>query len=105
MDEQVISNLLLRTAELIDKVGWTQHMSHNIHGYCLLGGLSHTARIMSLAHGGRDDLVLMAKDRLRIFIKQVHLVKWNDAKKRTKEEVVAALIGAAQTEAPPCPPS
>jgi hypothetical protein len=96
--------LLLKAADLIETKGWCQHTyAQNNHNnsvmlddesatrWCVLGALMRCDRLYST----RVD---HARDALAEYLSntEMSIAAWNDNPLRTKAEVVAALLGAAQ---------
>lgn len=88
---------LLDAANRIRKKGWCQGMGVNRWGeMCALGAIgsidaSTTARTMAARM-----LVRYLNAPPYVGYPSVHIPAWNDASGRTKEEVIAALEGAAK---------
>lgn len=87
--------IIKRAVEILNNEGWIQG-SYGGHktGYCLIGAL-HTAAydIDSNLYDGAYGKVAHFLTIDNNVTKQT-LPRWNDAKGRTKEEVIAALEGA-----------
>jgi hypothetical protein len=99
-----IQRLLLKAAEIVEQRGWCQRSFENLDGQvCALGAIN-------LAHhdcsgwGSRvfsgADLAVNAACRASQYVGRgigyFTLANWNDTNGRTKEEVIAALRGAAK---------
>lgn len=97
--ESNTKRVLLRAADILAKRGaWTQGafakstLGNNVDAknpeavcYCLLGAI--------MKAGGR----VHENNVMKKFLKVENLANWNDASKRRKKEVIAALRGAAAT--------
>jgi hypothetical protein len=83
---------LLKAAQYIREHGWCQHRMEDTDGrVCLVGAIKRTLG-MSL-----DSLVFGIEfNKMDTFIGDKDLGGWNDNPSRTKEEVIAALEGAAK---------
>lgn len=84
--------VLQAAARYIDECGWTQG-SYGVSGgpRCALGAILHVS----------DDstAVVRAAQRLKGFL-GIDITVWNDAKGRTRDEIVAAMRAAAAEPAP-----
>ncbi len=86
------SQLLRNSAALLEDAGWVQGAFSNRGGYCVLGALRVSCNIADHALPEAWEL-----------LKQVvgtSITYWNDVEGRTKEEVTAALIKAAEIGEP-----
>jgi hypothetical protein len=98
------SKILLRAAELIAAGGWAQGAYERSDGrLCALGAINYVATGDSARPRDTQD-VAAARNRLLVTLgKQPSvsispLTLWNDARRRTAEEVIDTLIAAAYWE-------
>lgn len=96
--------VLIRAANLLNKrKAWTQGMpardksgeraemfGKDAVSYCVIGAIDKVV-------GWTSPVALRARNKLMKFLGISSLAKWNDAPKRKKKEVIAALRGAAAT--------
>jgi hypothetical protein len=75
---------LLRAADYIDQHGWCQHAG-TINGHVCVRMAMRMVGCQEVAFGVMNEVVGGS------------IIEWNDAVGRTKEEVVAALRGAANS--------
>jgi hypothetical protein len=75
--------ILWDAANLIETAGWIQGHHRSEHGYCILGAIN-------AVDGRRLGPAREAKQKLRAFLRR-SFMSWNDDRRRTKEEVLAAL--------------
>jgi len=88
-----VGKILLEAADYIEQHGWCQKVYQNgLGNACIMGALLRVARTTS------GDGKIMS--RLRKYLGVTSLENWNDASGRTKEQVVAALRGAARPRLP-----
>ena len=90
--------VLLKAADIIEEKGWYQGNMIGPKGeLCMLGALNvasdYSLEYFNVRTVVRDHLHISVKD------KSFSLSNWNDAPERTKEEVIAALRGAAEEQA------
>ena len=107
------SEVLTRAADLIEQRGHTKRRHVTVTGCLCVAGAMFAAVGMEPDHKhfdsefwpgytpDRADLVKVAYDWFRDWLDRMGVdcrdpVDWNDAKKRTKEEVVTTLRGAAE---------
>ncbi len=80
--------VLLRAAELIERDGLVQYRSGNRHlGWCAMAALREAD----------NEHLRDGWQRLSTFLGVGSVVFWNDTPGRTKEQVLAALRGAAES--------
>ena len=92
------ARILLRAAELIEEKGWCQyHGVDHEGGVCVIGAITMVNNSDIMGNNSNifenDKYIHLVEDYLGIA--HFSIWCWNDAASRTKEEVVAALRGAA----------
>jgi hypothetical protein len=88
--------ILLDAADYIERHGWCQNVYANEFGnVCVMGALLHFVQWPDYPEGRAKEIM----PRLTKYLGVTRVDNWNDAPGRTKEEVVAALRGAARTPA------
>jgi|SRR5882672_331095 len=76
-------------ADVLRKYGWMKYMYGNrTVGFCAHGAINQATKDTAVRHE--------AKHHLRMFIGTNKIGTWNDRPEHTKEEVIAALEGAAK---------
>lgn len=81
---------LLKAADLLRTAGWCQKTWHDRAGrYCLVGAIYEVSE-----KGVREDAIALVRNYLNLGGYPPWV--WNDASSRTKEQVIAALEGAAE---------
>ena len=93
-----VSRILLQAADYMEEHGHCKHILQNDRGaVCINGALQAVLRQQSVSKAIYCYDVHMASNRI---IQHIHAdpVQWNNAPERKKEEVVAALRGAAFME-------
>jgi len=113
-DLDEVSRLILAAADLIEREGWCQHSYTTIDDrtgrvkHCAAGalracGFSNHVNIVDGKLEVQENwllpkdipLVKEAATRICLFLHALSVPQWNDGLKRTKEEVIAAMRGAA----------
>lgn len=85
---------LLEAANVIRQYGWIQGwLGNEQNGYCALGAI---ARVTNTPYASPSIWRQLATHKFAGYIKTVQIGWWNDAMRRTKEGVIAALEGAAK---------
>ena len=77
--------VLNTAADLLEERGWCKYQFSKGDQLCLVGAIAHAADGAPYA-----SILAYFTKRQRI----MNAVKWNDADRRTKEQVIAALRGA-----------
>jgi hypothetical protein len=95
-----VGKVLLDAADYIERHGWCQHIYQDHAGkVCAAGALLHVA-IPDTYHPTvreKASLALLALAKLKKYLGTDWIGSWNDMRGRTKEQVVAALRGAARS--------
>jgi len=96
-----VSELAMKTIELLEDKGWTQgHYTNDDGQHCLVGAIFTTAdghdsstEYDSISANLIDELVIAAR-RKYDSPSLISLTWWNDQPNRTKEEVIDLLLTA-----------
>lgn len=103
MDKAKAKKALQDAADLLEEGGWIQGCFHQPEGCCMIGALRLTMggrrhlTIPGYVEAPDDDDYFKVLKILMDSMNNVTLAHWNDAPKRKKEEVIAALRKAADS--------
>ena len=94
-EQKIKARIILNAAaDYIEEHGWCQYALVMSGRVCMLGAVN--AAICGDPAGGGDMLPFEVTDMLHRATGSASLSSWNDARERTKEQVVRALREAAQ---------
>lgn len=91
--------VLLDAADVIRKQGWIQGSYHCGSYVCMMGAVCYAISKIAVPYklpANKIQIFIKAERRLGIFLNEMP-ANWNDAPGRTKEQVIAALEGAARS--------
>src|SRR3990167_6672051 len=93
------ANVVDRARELIDD-GWAKGRMHGqvMEDFCILGALELASReLLPTARTGRREVCRVAEGAIRAVAGNITSIPgWNDAKERTKDEVLSVLRLASE---------
>jgi hypothetical protein len=93
-----VGKILLDAADYIERHGWCQKAYQNgLGNVCIIGALS---QVVQWPDDRQGRVIMEISPRLKKYLGATRVDNWNDALGRTKEQVVAALRGAARPMLP-----
>ena len=84
-----MSNLFDEAADILQRDGWIQGMSHNENGRCMVSALVQAAETTNQEPVG--FAIAFAESQPELGLRRYGIPNWNDAYGRTIDEVLHAL--------------